>query len=479
MSGTSLLHPIILSGGSGTRLWPLSRTSLPKQLLALCGENTMIQDTVLRSQMPNAEAPVLLCNESHRFHVAEQMLEIGVKPTAIVLEPMGRNTAPAAATAALIVAEKDPQGIVVLLPSDHVVTDIAAFRAAVAIAAEAAAGGHIVTFGIAPERPETGYGYIERGAALEGVAGAFAVKRFAEKPDAATAAAYIAEGCYFWNSGMFVFRADTMLEELSRYAPDILSAVRETLAKSGRDADFVRLDKDSFAKAPSISLDYAVMEKTARAVVVPCKLGWSDVGSWSSLWEIREQDSSGNVTHGDVVVHDTKGSFVHSEHCLTTLVGVRDLVVVSTKDALLIADKGRAQDVSKLVERLKTEKRSEPLNHAVVTRPWGSYETIDLGPRHQVKHIMVKPGGRLSLQSHAKRSEHWVVVEGTARVTNGEKVFDLTENQSTYIPQGAKHRLENLGAKPLRLIEVQTGSYLGEDDIVRYEDVYGRVPEKS
>ena len=476
MSGTRRLHPVILSGGSGTRLWPLSRSSLPKQLLALCGKRTMIQDTVLRVALPEAAAPLLLCNESHRFLIAEQMQEIAVKPAAIVLEPVGRNTAPAAAVAALIVAESEPQDIVLLLPSDHVVKDEPAFRATVAVAAQAAASGRIATFGITPDKPETGYGYIERGAALEGIAGAFAVRRFTEKPDAATAARHLAEGGYCWNSGMFVFRADVMLDELERCAPAILPAVREAWAKSVRDLDFVRLDKDAFAKAPAISLDYAVMEKTDRAALVPCSLGWSDVGSWSSLWEIRKQDEAGNVTQGDVVLHDAHGSFVHSEHQLAALVGVRDLVVVSTKDALLIADKARAQDVSKLVERLKTEKRSEPADHAVIYRPWGSYETIDLGERHQVKHIMVKPGGRLSLQSHKFRAEHWVVVEGTARVTCDDKVFMLEPNQSTYIPQGAKHRLENLGAEPVHLIEVQSGSYLGEDDIVRYEDIYGRVP---
>ena len=439
----------------------------------------MIQDTVLRAVLSDAAAPLILCNESHRFLIAEQMQEIAVKPAAIVLEPVGRNTAPAAAVAALIVAENDPQGIVLLLPSDHVVKDAAAFRAAVAVAGQAAASGRIATFGITPDKPETGYGYIERGEALDGIAGAFAVRRFAEKPDAATAARYLAEGGYCWNSGMFVFRADVMLEELDRHAPAILPAAREALAKSVRDLDFVRLDKDGFAKAPNISLDYAVMEHTKRAALVPCAVGWSDVGSWSSLWEIRERDAAGNVTQGDVVVYETRDSFVHSEHHLAALVGVRDLVVVSTKDALLIADKTRAQDVSKLVERLKTEKRSEPVDHAVIYRPWGSYETIDLGERHQVKHIMVKPGGRLSLQSHKYRAEYWVVVEGTARVTCDDKVFLLEANQSTYIPLGAKHRLENPGDKPLHLVEVQSGSYLGEDDIVRYEDVYGRVPETS
>jgi len=479
MISTRQIFPVILSGGSGTRLWPLSRASLPKQLLPLCGERTMIQETVLRAAMPGAMPPVLLCAEGHRFLVAEQMQQIGVTPSAIVLEPVGRNTAPAAAVAALMVRKKDPQGIVLLLPSDHVVKDEAAFRRAVALASDAAAEGHIVTFGIAAEKPETGYGYIHRGKPLEEIAGVFAVERFTEKPGAETAAQYVAAGDYDWNSGMFVFRADVMIEELDKHAPAILPAVDEAVAKSVGDLDFVRLDKDGFSRAPSISLDYAVMEKTARAAVVPCSIGWSDVGSWSSLWELGTRDAAGNVTEGDVVVHDAQGSYVRSEHKLAALVGVRDLVVISTKDALLIADKSRAQDVSKLVERLKADKRHEPADHAVIYRPWGSYETIDLGHRHQVKHITVKPGGRLSLQSHRHRAEHWVVVEGTAQVTNGEKVFLLEENQSTYIPQGTRHRLENPGETPLHLIEVQSGSYLGEDDIVRYEDVYGRAPQPS
>ncbi|HUB85157.1 MAG TPA: mannose-1-phosphate guanylyltransferase/mannose-6-phosphate isomerase [Rhizomicrobium sp.] len=473
--GNDTIYPVILSGGSGTRLWPLSRTSLPKQLLALHGERTMIQDTVLRALVPGAAAPVLLCGDDHRFIVADQMLAVDVKPAAIVLEPVGRNTAPAAAVAALMVAESDPKGVVLLLPSDHVVTDRAAFHAAVQKAASAARDGYIVTFGVKADRPETGYGYIQVGA--PSVAGAHIVTRFAEKPDAQTAAGYIASGDYVWNSGMFVFRADVMLAELDRHAPGIVETCRKALASGKRDPDFVRLDQAVFGTAQNISIDFAVMEKTDKAAVVPCDLGWSDVGSWSSLWSLEQRDASGNVLQGDVVVHDSHDSYVRNDKGLTALVGVRDVVVVVTDDAVLVSDKNRAQDVKAVVDQLKSGKRPEAKDHATVFRPWGSYKGIDIGDRFQVKHIMVKPGGRLSLQMHHKRAEHWIVVEGTARVTNGDDVFTLRENESTFIPLGAKHRLENMGKEPLHLIEVQCGSYLGEDDIVRFDDVYGRVPE--
>jgi mannose-1-phosphate guanylyltransferase/mannose-6-phosphate isomerase len=476
MSNEYRLYPVILSGGSGTRLWPLSRSAMPKQLLALNGPRTMIQDTVLRARLPGAAPPILICNDAHRFLVAGQMQEIGVKPGAIVLEPQGRNTAPAAAVAALVAAETDPKAIVLLLPSDHVVTDQAAFRDAVAAAAHAAEAGNIVTFGMAPTKPETGYGYIQRGAALPGVDGAFKVQRFVEKPDAETAARYLADGGYFWNSGMFVFRADVLLEETARHAPQVMPAVREAVAKAKRDLDFIRLDGESFARAPNISIDYGVMEHTGRAALVPCAIGWSDVGSWSSLWEIQEQDGQGNVLQGDVIAHDTRGSFVRSEKGLVALVGGRDLVVVVTKDAVLVADKSRAQDVKCIVDRLKEAGRSEFAEHARVFRPWGNYETLELGDGFQAKRIVVNPGGRLSLQMHHHRAEHWIVVQGTALVTVGDKVFTLKENESTFIPLGEKHRLENQGKAPLTLIEVQCGSYLGEDDIVRFEDVYGRVP---
>jgi len=473
------VHPVILSGGIGTRLWPMSRAAMPKQLLALHGTNTMIQDTVLRANIPGSPPPILLCNDSHRFLVAEQMQAIGVTPRAIVLEPMGRNTAPAATIAALLVAERDPKAIVLLLPSDHVVIDQAAFRAAVGRAATAAEQGFIVTFGIAPSGPEEGFGYIQRGAKLLGAEGVHAVKRFAEKPDRATAEKYIADGDYLWNSGMFVFRADALLAEMTRHEGGIVEACRSALAAAKRDLDFVRLDAAAFERAKNISLDYAVMEKTAKAAVVPCDMGWNDVGAWSSLWSIQKHDAQGNALQGDVLVHDTHDSFVRSDKVVTALVGVSNLVVVVTEDAVLVAAKSRAQDVKAIVDQLAAAGRAELFEHKIVFRPWGSYQGIDAGDGYQVKHIMVKPGGRLSLQSHTKRAEHWVVVQGTAQVTCDDKVFLLKENQSTYIPVGAKHRLENTGTEPLRLIEVQSGSYLGEDDIVRYDDVYGRAGEPA
>ena len=472
------IYPVVLSGGAGTRLWPLSRASLPKQLLALHGERTMIQDTVLRANVPGAAGPLLLCGEEHRFHVAEQMQAIGVSPHAIVLEPFGRNTAPAAAIAALLTAERNPEGVVLLLPSDHVIQDIKAFEDAVAKAAIAAKAGYIVTFGIEPETAETGYGYIQRGAAIPGIGGVHAVKRFAEKPQATTAAEYIASGDYSWNSGMFVFRADTMLAELERHVPGLVQRCNAALAASSRDLDFIRLDPESFESVPNISIDYAVMEKTDKAAVVSCSLGWNDVGAWSSLWTLQSRDDSGNVLQGDVVVHNSSGSFVRSDKGLTALVGVRDLVVVVTDDAVLVADKHCAQDVKEIVDKLKATERSEHVEHSTVFRPWGSYQSVDSGPGFQVKEIMVKPGGKLSLQMHHHRAEHWVVVEGTARVTCDEKTFTLNTNESTFIPLGAKHRLENPGKFPLRLIEVQSGPYLGEDDIVRFDDAYGRATEK-
>jgi mannose-1-phosphate guanylyltransferase/mannose-6-phosphate isomerase len=475
MTASSQIHPVILSGGTGTRLWPLSRASLPKQLLALHGPRTMIQNTVMRASVPGAAKPILLCNEGHRFLVAEQMQEIGVVPEAIVLEPIGRNTAPAAAIAALLVAEQDAKGLVLLLPSDHIVTNDDAFRAAVKRAVPAAERGYIVTFGIAPAGADTGYGYIQCGAPLEGLDRVAAVRRFAEKPDTATAETYLRAGDYVWNSGMFVFRADVLLAEMDRHTPGLVGACRAALATAKRDLDFVRLDASAFEKAKNISIDYAVMEKTDKAAVVACDIGWSDVGAWSSLWALHQRDDTGNAVQGDVVVHDSHNSFVRSEKGLTALVGVHDLVVVVTEDAVLVADKGRAQDVKSIVDQLKASGRSEMSEHKVVFRPWGSYQGIDAGDGYQVKHIMVKPGGRLSLQSHTKRAEHWVVVQGTAKVTCDDKVFLLEENQSTFIPLGARHRLENPGQSPLRLIEVQSGSYLGEDDIVRYDDAYGRA----
>lgn len=471
------IYPVILSGGSGTRLWPLSRASLPKQFLALNGARTMIQDTVLRAALSTAVPPLLLCSEGHRFLVAEQMQAIGVRPSAIVLEPMARNTAPAAAIAALMIVAEDPEGIMLLMPSDHVVADAPAFQVALTCAASAARHGHVVTFGIAPDTPDTAYGYIQRGAAV--AAGVNAVKRFTEKPDRATAEKYLASGDYFWNSGMFVFRADVLLDELNRHEPGLVEVCKASLAAAANDLDFTRLDAASFGKVKNISIDYAVMERTDKAVVVPCDIGWSDVGAWSALWSLQKRDSNGNVVEGDVLIHDSNDSFVRNDKGMTALVGVKDLVVVVTADAVLVADRHRAQDVKAIVDQMKLADRTELLEHKVVFRPWGSYQGIDEGEGYQVKQIIVKPGGRLSLQSHTKRAEHWIVVQGTAKVTCDDKVFLLQENQSTFIPLGAKHRLENPGKQPLRLIEVQSGTYLGEDDIVRYDDAYGRAFDKT
>ena len=476
---TVTIYPAILSGGVGTRLWPLARASTPKQLLALYGTNTLIQDTALRAALPGALPPLVVCSERHRFIVAEQMQEVGIAPSAIVLEPEGRNTAPAAAIISLMIAEKNPQGLVLLLPSDHVIADAAAFQAAIAKAVPAAGAGYIVTFGLKPSGAETGYGYIEMGALLRGREGVNHVSRFLEKPDAIAAAEYSRSDKYRWNSGMLLFRADIMLAELGALAGEVLSPCKSALAAAVRDADFVRLDAPSFEKAPNISIDVAVMEKTARAAVIPCDLDWADIGTWSSLWAFKERDADDNVLQGDVAAIDTQGSFVRSDRGLTALVGVKDLIVVATEDVVLVADRQRAQSVGAIVQRLKASNRSEVSDHPRVQRPWGSYQSIDSGAGFQVKEIVVKPGGRLSLQMHHKRAEHWVVVEGSAQVTCDDKVFTLNTNEATFIPLGAKHRLENLGKTPLRLIEVQCGSYLGEDDIIRFEDVYGRADRKK
>lgn len=469
-----MLHPVILSGGSGSRLWPLSRQNLPKQFLALVGERSLYQETVLRaSRLPGAQAPVTVCSDDHRFMVGEQLQGVGVASGGILLEPVARNTAPAIALAALHLAAASPDATMLVLPADHLIEDEAAFRDAVGRAMALAEAGWLVTFGIQPDGPETGYGYIARGAALGD--GGFEVARFVEKPDLATAQAYLADGGYAWNSGMFLFKAQRYLDELAAHAPAMLAAVRKAHAAARVDLDFIRVDADAFAASPNDSIDYAVMEKTDRAAMVPVSCGWSDIGSWSSLWSVAERDDQGNRTEGDVIAVDTRDSLVRaSERRLIATLGVEDLVVIDTPDATLVARKDRVQDVKAIVDKLKQAGRQEHLFHRKVYRPWGSYDSIDMGERFQVKRIVVKPGAALSLQKHHQRAEHWIVVSGTAEVTCDDKVFELHENQSTYIPLGSVHRLRNTGDRPVELIEVQSGSYLGEDDIVRLDDVYGR-----
>jgi mannose-1-phosphate guanylyltransferase/mannose-6-phosphate isomerase len=471
----SVIHPVILSGGTGSRLWPLSRSLFPKQLLALAGERSLIQDTVQRVQGKQFLPPLIICNVEHRFLIAEQMRESRIKPEAIVLEPAGRNTAPAAAIAAMMIAEKEPDGLMLLMPADHIVRNGAAFLQALGRAVLAAQRDHLVTFGITPDAPETGYGYIRRGAPLSGLPECFSVARFVEKPDATTAAGYVACGEYGWNSGMFVFKAKLFLSELERLEPELLAHCRAALKNGKRDLDFFRLEETSFGKAKSISIDYAVMERTDRAAVVPVEMGWSDIGSWESLWSASARDVSGNAVKGDVLQHGTRNSYLRSEGPLVAAVGVEDMVVVATTDAVLVSHKSASQDVKRIVEQLERQGRELHTTHRKVFRPWGSYEGIDNGEGFQVKHIIVNPGAKLSLQMHHKRAEHWIVVSGLAQVTCDDKVFPLKQNESTYIPLGSRHRLENVGSEPLHLIEVQSGSYLGEDDIVRFEDTYGRT----
>ena len=492
-----MIVPIILSGGCGTRLWPLSRELYPKQLLPLVNEATMLQETQLRlNGLQNLAEPLVVCNESHRFMVAEQLRQAGCPAGAIMLEPVGRNTAPAVAVAALQALGAGDDPVLLVLPADHVIVDAETFRGAVVVGAELARAGKLVTFGIVPTKPETGYGYIRAGNALECScqfsvfscqlqetkdsgqvthdATAFTVAEFVEKPDFATAEGYLVSGDYFWNSGMFMFRASRYLDELEKFAPEMLACCREALKKAQRDLDFVRLDAEAFASCPKDSIDYAVMEKTADAVVIPLDAGWSDVGSWSALWDVGQSDVAGNVVRGDVLTHDSRNCYLHSTGRMVAAVGLEDHVVVETADAVLVARRDRAQDVKAIVEQLKQQGRGEALLHRRVHRPWGSYETIDHCERFQVKRITVNPGASLSLQLHHHRAEHWIVVKGTARITHGEDTVVLTENQSTYIPLGVKHRLENPGLIPLELIEVQSGAYLGEDDIVRFDDKYGR-----
>jgi mannose-1-phosphate guanylyltransferase/mannose-6-phosphate isomerase len=466
------LIPVILSGGAGTRLWPLSREMYPKQLLALAGQRTMLQETAGRlAGIAGVGAPIVVCNEAHRFTVAEQLRAIDLTAAGILLEPVGRNTAPAVALAALQALNLDPEATLVIAPADHVIRDAQGFQKAAGVAAGIAENGKLVTFGIVAHAPETGYGYIRRGS---GAGPAFPVAQFIEKPPLDVAQQFVASGDYFWNSGMFVFKASRYLAELGAYAPDILEAVRAAFQAAKTDLDFVRIDKAAFEKCRSDSIDYAVMEKTGDAVVLPLDAGWSDVGSWASLFDALPADEEGNVLQGDVLVHDTHDCYVHSTSRLVAAVGMDDHIIVETKDAILVAPKERVQDVKDLVAKMKKSGRSEPSLHREVFRPWGSYDSLDNGERFQVKRLSVKPGGVLSLQMHHHRAEHWIVVQGTARVTCGDKTFLLSENESTYIPIGARHRIENPGKVALHIVEVQSGSYLGEDDIVRFEDNYGR-----
>ena len=472
-----MLTPVILSGGAGTRLWPLSRELYPKQLLPLTGARTMLQQTVLRLEGLTAAAPVVVCNEAHRFLVAEQLRQLKIEPRAIVLEPVGRNTAPAIALAAHAALKGLPSGpeagdpVLLVLPADHVIRDVPAFQRAVRAALPAAEQGQLVTFGIVPTAAETGYGYIQRGAASGAL---YRIARFVEKPDPKRAAEFVKSGEYYWNSGMFMFGARRYLAELARFAPEIARICEAAFASARADLEFTRISPEAFASCPSDSIDYAVMEKTADAVVVPLAAGWSDVGSWAALAEASEADARGNVVHGDVISEDSEGNYLYSESRLVSAVGLKDHVVVETKDAVMVAPKDRVQDVKKLVLQLKERGRYEHSLHREVFRPWGSYDSIETGSRFQVKRLKIKPGAQLSLQLHHHRAEHWIVVAGTARITRGEEVFLLEENQSTYIPIGMKHRIENPGTIMLEIIEVQSGSYLGEDDIVRFEDVYGR-----
>lgn len=469
--------PVILSGGSGTRLWPYSRAQYPKQFLPLVDDNTMLQDTVLRLQgIEDLAAPWVICNEDHRFMVAEQLRACQRKPAGIVLEPVGRNTAPAIALAALAIQAGGSDAVLLVLPADHAIGDLEAFHDTVAVAKAQAEAGKLVTFGVVPTAPETGYGYIRRNQPVDNAQGeVFQVMQFVEKPTQGVAERYISTGEYYWNSGMFMFKPSRYLEELEKYNPEMLAVCRGAFEKAEVDLDFTRIDRASFEACPDDSIDYAVMEKTDAAVVVPLTADWSDVGSWSALWEVSSKDKSGNTQKGDIITHETRNCYIQADRKLIATVGVEDLVIVDTDDALMVASKDKVQDVKAIVGELKSTGRSEASTHRKVYRPWGYYDSIDFGERFQVKRIVVRPGAELSLQMHHHRAEHWVVVSGTAVVVNGDKEIMLTENQSTYIPIGQKHQLKNPGAIPLELIEVQSGSYLGEDDIVRFKDLYGRA----
>lgn len=468
---TAKIVPVIMAGGSGTRLWPLSRAQHPKQFLKLSPDGyTLLQATLLRLKNLSCEEPILICNEEHRFLAAEQMREIGISAK-IILEPEGKNTAPAVALAAAYQNKKDKDSILLVLAADHVIQNQTAFEQGIHQAIELANNNKLVTFGIVPTHAETGYGYIEKGTE---VLSGYSVKKFVEKPSLDVAEQYLASGLFLWNSGMFMFKTGIFLEQLSQHAHDIYETCEKSIEDTTLDLDFIRINAEIFSQCRSDSIDYAVMEKTQDAVVIPLDAAWSDVGSWSALWDIQNKDEHGNVLHGDVISIDSKNSYCHSNNKLVSLLGVENIIVIETKDAVLVADKSKVQDIKKIVESLKKENRTEHFNHREVYRPWGKYDSIDHSSRYQVKRITVKPGEKLSIQMHHHRSEHWIVVSGTAKIHKGKESFLLTENQSTYIPLGEIHALENPGKLPLELIEVQSGSYLGEDDIVRFEDIYGR-----
>lgn len=470
-----MIIPVILAGGSGTRLWPMSRQHYPKQLLKLFGDKTMLQQTILRlNGVANLAPPIVVCNEEHRFMVAEQLHEIGQGRGSIILEPVARNTAPALALAAIHAKSLAENPILLVLSADHMIKDVNAFHIALDDAITAAQSGHLATFGVNPTRPETGYGYIKTKMDSSVASIFYPVAQFVEKPDLLTAEKYLAEGCYYWNSGMFVFQTNIFLSELAQQSSDVVHAAEQAKLKAVQDLDFIRVDRESFSQAPNISIDYALMEKSNNVVCVPFNAGWSDVGDWKSFWDLSEKDDSGNSLIGDSIDIGSTNTLVFSQDKLVATLGVNNLMIINTPDAVLVADQSQAQQVKSIITRIEKQKRSEHLQHREIYRPWGCYDAVDTGDRYQVNRIRVKPGGRLSLQIHHHRAEHWIVVKGTALVQKGEETILLSENESTYIPVGTKHRLSNPGKIPLEIIEVQSGPYLKEDDVIRYEDSYGR-----